>query len=74
MSVLTKYISLYELDGENTLMLNALFGAIDVIDTETKGKIERIKSMENLDEKFIGENLMKSLRNRDIYFLVTRKN
>lgn len=40
----SKYTTIQALDDENYLMVNALSGAVDVIDKENKVVIEQIKT------------------------------
>ena len=49
MSVLTKYIGIYDLDKDNYLMLNTISGAVDLIDQDTYNTIENAKKTGKLD-------------------------
>lgn len=56
MAVITKYLSMYKLNDENTLLLNALSGAIDIVDNETKDKIltiQKTNSTKETDEELV---------------------
>ncbi|MCC9842510.1 radical SAM protein, partial [Streptococcus agalactiae] len=48
MAILTKYISFYNINEENELMVNALSGAIDIIDLETKSIIHKFSEQDNI--------------------------
>ena len=41
---LTKYVSLHTLDKDNTLLLNSLSGAMDIVDAAAKSKIMQIQN------------------------------
>ncbi|WFR56123.1 radical SAM protein [Anaerocolumna sp. AGMB13025] len=66
MGVLTKYVSMYELDNSNYLLINALSGAIDLIDVECKEKIKNMINDNKVNEDDI--ELFDSLKDRGYIF------
>lgn len=63
----SRYTTIKALDDENYLMVNALSGAVDVIDKENKLVIEQIKSGEHVGNT--GKNdLMNNLKERGYLF------
>lgn len=66
MPIITKYLTTHNLDYKNTLLLNSLSGAIDIVDNETMEKIIDIKNTGNL--KGIDDDLIKSLKDRGYLF------
>ena len=60
---LTNKILMYSLSTEYTLLINTISGAFDIVDNETKYKIEKIKS--GVEETKINDNdLISTLRVR----------
>lgn len=65
MAILTKYISFYNINEENELMVNALSGAIDIIDSETKSIIHKFSEQDNIKALNAREkNIYDSLKKR----------
>ena len=69
MAILTKYISFYNINEENELMVNALSGAIDIIDSETKSIIHKFSEQDNIKALNAREkNIYDSLKKRGYIF------
>ena len=64
---LSKYTTIQALDDENYLMVNALSGAVDVIDKENKMVIEQIKSG-NYTKNVEKNDLLDTVRERGYLF------
>lgn len=71
MAILTKYISFYNINEENELMVNALSGAIDIIDSETKSIIHKFSEQDNIKALNAREKIYMILwRKEDIYLKI----
>lgn len=60
MAILTKYISKFRLQENETLLLNALSGAVDIVDDKTIDdifKIKETKSVTHIEDKALVNNL-----------------
>lgn len=68
MAVLTKYILMYPLDEEHSLAINSLTSAMDIIDQETRSKIENMQSGLKNIEIDENEELYKQLMSRGYLF------
>lgn len=66
MSYITKYLTIIDLNQEKAIALNALSGAVDIIDKATKEKILNIKNSKCIN--FDDEDLEKNLKNRGYLF------
>lgn len=67
MAYFTKYVCFYKLSNENTLMLNTLTGAIDVVDNETFYLINKTIKSRKINKKFDDQTYIK-LKNRGYIF------
>ena len=67
MSIITKYLTTYTLDENNTLLINALSGALDIVNNEIRDNILEIKKTNSI--KNIKDNdLLNSLKDRGYIF------
>ena len=64
MAYLTRYHQIFEIDEEQCLMINTLTGAIDIIDSDTKKIIEKIKQHKYDEEKFEDKEVYLQLKAR----------
>ncbi len=68
MSYFTKYVCFYKLDEKNTLLLNTITSAMDIVDNHTYGKIQQmIQSGDNITSDS-DELLYKKLKSRGYIF------
>ena len=67
MPVITKLLTMYKLNDDNTLLLNALSGALDVVDNDTKEKILKIQDTQSI-EGINDNDLIESLKERGYLF------
>lgn len=66
MAVLTRYLSSFELDDNNIFLVNALSGALDLVDKNTYKKIEMVKTTQSVDH--LDNELLTSLKERGYLF------
>ena len=68
MCVLTKYYEMIPISGNETLLVNMLTSALDIIDDETKNKIESMKDTISREMMEQEKELCKQLRTRGYIF------
>ena len=66
MPIITKYLSEYQLDNNNILLMNSLSGAMDIVDPKTKDKIKHIMNTGNTDIN--DDSLLTELKDRGYLF------
>lgn len=67
MAKITKHLTIHSLSSDNTLMVNSLTGAIDIINNEDKKNIERL--IQGCEPEYIeNQDLIISLRERGYLF------
>lgn len=67
MAYFTKYICLYELDNDNTLLLNTLTSAIDIVDSSALAKIQEMINSDEISLHYPSE-LLDKLKSRGYLF------
>lgn len=68
MSYFTKYICFYKLDEDNTLLLNTLTSAMDIVDNSTYDKIQQMIKEKDQIACNRDDDLYKSLKSRGYIF------
>ena len=68
MSYFTKYVCFYKLDNNNTLLLNTLTSAMDIVDNSTYDKIQQMIKEKDQITYYRDDDLYKSLKSRGYIF------